>query len=370
MAADTISFALVVTAAVGLLSGCGDESVATTGPACLAAEVGTCDCGAGLPVGTRTCNPLGAWEACACASDMGGGDIATAVDTDGGAGQEDVAGATDVLEADGGASDSGGATDAVQMDASLPDTQGGDLGIQDATATTTCKSDKDCKAFGLVCEPLGGHCVPCLTDADCGAAQHCKNLACLEFAACQNSLDCTGTTTVCDANLGECVGCQTAADCGAAHDCKDHVCQPYTPCQTSTQCPVNQVCDQAAKRCVDCNGDNDCGPSTVCENGVCRAFTACASDKTCTPLGLLCDPGKGKCAQCLKNSDCPDVYNCQPVGVGGTGACVLDVCAQGNGTCLANAKVVCNAAGDGYAPAVSCGGAKSCVVKANVPVCQ
>ena len=242
---------------------------------------------------------------------------------------------------------------------------------------TTCKSDKDCVAAGKVCDPLALVCVACLSDAECAPSQHCVGLTCQTYTACTNSLGCTSAKgpdgldqPICDKTSGECSACLAAADCPASNDCKAKACVPYTTCQNSTECGTTQVCDKAANRCVDCLGNADCQTNELCQAGTCKAFVACASDKQCTPLGLLCDTAKGKCAQCLTNTDCPDIYNCQKVGVDGTGQCIVDVCAQGQGSCAGNAKVTCNVVGDGYGSPQSCGVSTTCVPAGGKPVCS
>ncbi len=242
---------------------------------------------------------------------------------------------------------------------------------------TTCKSDKDCAAAGKVCDPLSLVCVACLSDAECAPSQHCVGLACQTYTACTNSLGCTNAKgpdgvgqPICDKTIGECSACLAAADCPASNDCLAKACVPYKTCQNSTECGATQVCDKVANRCVDCLGNADCQSNELCQAGTCTAFVACASDKQCTPLGLLCDTAKGKCAQCLTNTDCPDIYNCQKVGVDGTGQCIVDVCAQGQGNCAGNAKVTCNVVGDGYGSPQDCGISTTCVPAGGKPVCS
>lgn len=240
-----------------------------------------------------------------------------------------------------------------------------------------CQSDKDCTTAGKVCDPLTKLCVACLTDAECKVSEHCVGLQCHGFTACSNSLGCkaakdsTGQEQpICDQTIGECSACLTAADCPASNDCKAKACVPFKTCLNSTECGKDQVCDKGASRCVQCLGYADCGPNELCEGGACKAFVACASDKQCTPLGLLCDGSKGKCAQCLQNSDCPAIYNCQKVGVDGTGLCLIDVCAQGQGACSNNAKVTCNAVGDGFGSPQACAGQTTCVAPGGKPACK
>lgn len=263
--------------------------------------------------------------------------------------------------------------DVAQPDASQPDASQPDGGA----AVPGCKSDKDCKDAGQVCDPLTKTCVTCLEDADCGDSEHCEAKVCVGFTACTNSLGCKdandlagGAQPICDKSIGECVTCLEAADCPTNHDCTDNACTPYIPCKNSTDCGADEVCDKGAKRCVQCLVDADCGADALCEAGVCRAFTPCDTDKTCTPMGMLCDKAKGKCAQCLSNEDCPDIYHCESAGVDKTGQCALDVCAQGQGACSNNAKVTCNQVGDGYDSPAPCGAKTTCLTVAGQPGCK
>jgi pectate lyase len=78
---------------------------------------------------------------------------------------------------------------------------------------------------------------------------------------------------------------------------------------------------------VACLTDADCVDATLtCVASACR--TKCASDRTCTPLGLLCDLSSGSCVRCIVSADCPTRQSCQAnacgaggaAGAGGTGA--------------------------------------------------
>ncbi len=287
-----------------------------------------------------------------------------------------------------GGGDIGGGGDVADVAASLQDigadamdaadaSQDADSSADSVVGPTACVSDKECNASGKVCDPLTKVCVTCLTDAECAPSQHCVGLTCQSYTGCTNSLGCTtakgpdgAAQPICDKSIGECSACVTAADCPASNDCLAKQCKPFTPCVNSTQCPTDQVCDKVGGRCVQCLGDNDCKANEKCEAGTCKPFMPCTSDKQCTPLGLLCDQTAGMCAQCLVNTDCPDIYNCQKVGVGKTGVCVLDMCAQGQGACSNNAMVTCTLVGDGYASPQACGAESTCVAPGGKPVCS
>jgi hypothetical protein len=126
----------------------------------------------------------------------------------------------------------------------------------------------------------------------------------------------------------------------------------------------------AAKRCAQCGAANDCGPSETCEKGVCKKFVACASDKQCKAAGLMCDTAKGKCAQCVANTDCPAAYHCSMSGVGGTGACKLDVCTGASGACAGNTISVCDDAGAAWSPPKLCPAQTSCMQANGKAACK
>ncbi len=89
-----------------------------------------------------------------------------------------------------------------------------------------CESDKDCRAFSLLCDPAQG-CVHALEASTCPAPAK-------------------GEAT-CSAGL-----------CGAT-----------VTCETSLECPVDQVCDTATARCVQCLTANDCADAEICVANAC-----------------------------------------------------------------------------------------------------
>jgi hypothetical protein len=258
---------------------------------------------------------------------------------------------------------------------------GGDTATASGTDTTItqsgCTSDTDCATTSQVCDPLTQACVACMTDAQCtGGSAHCLAKACVPFVSCSNSLACTDAKgpdgqpqPVCDKSIGECSACLINTDCPEFSECIAKTCKTFQPCQNSTQCGVDQVCDATAGRCVQCLSNADCAESSLCEAGVCRSYVSCVSDKACTPLGLLCDVPKGVCARCLIDADCPDVYSCQFSGVNGTGACVLDVCTQGQGQCQSGKLVSCTPNGSGFGSPTDCAASTTCVTKNGLAAC-
>lgn len=317
------------------LTACEDAPAGNVTP-CASGTSWACTCAGGV-AGTQSC-VAGVVQPCSCAGSLDAG--------------SDLSGNADTTGDDGSSS------------------------APDSNAPTACKSDKDCTGAGLVCDPLTNVCVACLTDSDCGPSQHCVGRVCQGFTPCNNSLGCTeaigpdgAEQPICDKAIGECSTCLSDADCPSSHDCLGKACVPYTTCKNSKDCSGDTVCNLTTSRCVQCLGNNDCTEGQLCEAGTCRSFVACNSDKQCTPLGLLCDQQRGKCAQCLQNSDCPAIYHCTNTGVANTGVCTLDVCAQGQGACNNNAKVVCNAAGTGFGSPVACPAQTVCVASNGSPTC-
>ncbi len=361
---------LLTVGLLALLTGCGQDGI-TNGASntCVSGATLACACPDGS-ASARVCE-AGVFGACVCGDTSGGSDTVsdTAPDT---AQPGDVQDDTALVD--------------VAPDASLADTTndaatdvvaGTDTSGPETSGPVACVSDKDCTAAGQVCDPLTKICVPCLIDADCPASQHCVATACVGFTGCSNSLGCVAAKgpdgkdqPICDAATGECTACLTAADCPASNDCLAKACVPFKVCQNSTQCGQDEVCDATSNRCVQCASNADCPENTLCEAGKCNAFTPCVSDKACTKLGQLCDVPKGKCAQCLKNVDCPEIYHCETKAVAGTGMCVLDVCAQGQGACNNNQKVTCNLVGDGFGAPEPCGLSTTCTAPGGKPECK
>lgn len=251
-------------------------------------------------------------------------------------------------------------TDVPELDTSV------DLRDTPDASPLTCRSDNDCTAHGLLCDPLTEVCVECLSDSHCGALEHCRDRRCEGFTPCASSLDCASApgAPICDEALSECVECVFADDCTAPATCTNNTCVPYTPCLSSRDCPHGEVCDEARNRCAACVFDNDCGPSQHCTNYECVPFVACVSDNNCTSLGLLCDRTVGECRECLQHAHCPDAYHCAD------GACVIDVCVPARTICSGNAVAQCSTIGDGFETPVPCGANESCTRVGLDATCQ
>ena len=258
------------------------------------------------------------------------------------------------LSPDGGAGSSGSSG------------SGGSSGAGGADAsTTTCDSDKDCRALEMLCDVAAHRCVSCLFDTNCAEGERCVEGACTRSLTCENSLDCVdqpGGRSVCDPVLLECVECVLGADCPENHDCIARECVEYTPCETSLDCPPMQVCNEATSRCVQCVGDNDCQEGQRCVAATCRE--GCVSDKDCTPLGMLCDAAGGYCVECRGHLDCAEQEYCAAT------VCEADECVAGSSQCQGNAITVCLPDGEGLGSAVPCVGTDVCVQAGSTAQCQ
>jgi hypothetical protein len=252
-----------------------------------------------------------------------------------GAGAAGSGGAPDGSAGSGGSAGGSGGSDAGA--GGTPDAAGGSAG-----SPASCASDDECRAAGLVCDPLPKRCVECLFDRDCSAGERCADRQCRGVVRCTNSLDCANAPfgeTICDTSQGRCVACVGNPDCQAGHECIGNACVAVTSCINSLDCPMGKVCDTGARQCVECVADADCGTGKKCANRRCRS--ACASDTTCTPEGLLCDRAAGHCTRCLSHTDCPQEYHCA------AGECLLDVCVADSSMCSSGNSIArCTPVGD------------------------
>src|SRR6478735_10039144 len=241
---------------------------------------------------------LGLGAAAACG---GGSDVA---DSMGGAGGADGAGgsASGGTPATGGTPSSSGGT---------PAAEGGNAGEGGTSSEpdvpdgpTICQGDDDCTDVGQVCAGFRHVCVDCANNVDCGEGEVCVRNECEMRGACEDSLDCPSLDLICvelgggpgpGPGRGLCVECERAQDCGEEESCVDNVC-----------------------------------------------VRGCASDKDCTPLGLLCNFDSGSCVECLDSDRCAEGEYC------GDGTCLEAVCTPGDSVCLGDGIATCNEAGSGY----------------------
>ncbi len=145
----------------------------------------------------------------------------------------------------------------------IPCDPGGDCGTNKRCNSATlvceenlgCQGDQECPT-GQRCNPGSGQCEAGCTDATatevCGVKLKCLGGRCIE---CQNNTDC-GVGLSCDTVAGKCVGetgCFTSRDCKVPLVCNrsTHTCTNRPPpCSSTEQCPVDEVCDVPSGECI------------------------------------------------------------------------------------------------------------------------
>jgi len=172
-------------------------------------------------------------------------------------------------------------------------------------------------------------------------------------AICQGDGDCADLDQVCAMMRSICVDCVTSGDCDDGEVCEQNECQARPVCEDSLDCPnVDLVCVTEGGGpgpggvCLECGSPADCEEEESCVNNVC--VRGCASDKDCTPLGMLCDFDSGSCATCLNAADCADGEYCSD------GTCMEAVCTPGETVCVGEDIATCNEIGSGYGDIDGC----------------
>jgi hypothetical protein len=238
----------------------------------------------------------------------GGSDVADAL---GGAGGTDGAGGTSSggTPATGGTPNSTGGTPAAEGGNAGEGGSGdgpGEPNVPDGP--TICQGDEDCTDFGQVCAGFRHVCVDCVNNVDCGEGEVCVHSECEMRGSCEDSLDCPSLDLVC---------VETGGGPG----------------------PQQGLC-------LECAGTEDCGEEESCVDNAC--VRGCASDKDCTPLGLLCNFESGSCVECLASDRCAEGEYC------GDGTCHEAVCTPGDSVCLGEGIAICNENGSGYGDVDPC----------------
>ncbi|MBI5611225.1 MAG: hypothetical protein HY902_20295, partial [Deltaproteobacteria bacterium] len=137
----------------------------------------------------------------------------------------------------------------------------------------------------------------CVVSADCpGEKDLCIAGVCQSQTTCASDKQCQAAGLVCDMVAGVCVQCLTGDDCGTGESCKAHKClPPPTKCASTKDCALGLVCDKPNKVCVECITSDDCSKGLTCSETVCVPMlcqpgtTSCAdqkSVKTCTSDGM------------------------------------------------------------------------------------
>jgi len=133
----------------------------------------------------------------------------------------------------------------------------------DASITSSCTKDTDCKLGTLYCDVSSGLCVECngLDDAQCTQLGRPR----------------------CDTALHACVECGVNQDCGSNGACVTSTRKCVPKCVESINCPVSTPrCDENIQRCFECTKSEDCKSGTR----------------------RLCEIPTGRCVECLQESDC------------------------------------------------------------------
>ncbi len=202
-----------------------------------------------------------------------------------------------------------------------------------------CASDSQCS--GGYCDKKLNACVACLSDSHCPAsAKLCQGGVCKPGVQCATDVQCKTAKQVCDSAAGHCVDCVKDGDCGAAEYCLANACAPKQACTSSKVCA--SVCAIALGMCVQCNGDADCATGwgctaqhqcvpKVCGGNVCFAGAHFVCNGTAFSAGNACADGNG-CTQDL----CDPAIGCSnPSSPTGTAcddgqACAGDYCKAGS----------------------------------------
>lgn len=159
--------------------------------------------------------------------------------------------------------------------------------------STSCDSDRDCSASGLVCDLDEGICVACVRDADCPTSEVCIANECAAPTACTSSTMCPGL--VCDLDRGICVECVGDADCDGAEICLSSRCE--RACDDDADC-AGRMCDSVSGVCVECLSDAHCVAPEICDpsSRTCVELCTCATDADCDD-GSFCN-GQEICGGC------------------------------------------------------------------------
>ena len=172
-----------------------------------------------------------------------------------------------------------------------------------------CMTDADCPAAQATCDAQSGSCVACMRDSDCDATHFCSQSTCIArtpSGTAPPTGTCTSTTSACqtgacDTAIGMC-GAPANHPCDAGNDCSGLVCESDQRCGLFN----GQVCQQNTScRAQSCGGDGLCGKT----NG-----ETCFFDGACR--SAVCNANTAICSACKEASDCSDGAFCA------AGACV------------------------------------------------
>jgi hypothetical protein len=151
-----------------------------------------------------------------------------------------------------------------------------------------CGSNRDCNAGQrcnqrtFVCEQDLG----CLAGSPCAVGQACNP----GTGACESGCTADNAAQVCGALVpcigGRCVQCNSDANCGPGLTCDvgAGVCRGPSGCTTSRDCEVPKTCDRATATCAaarpPCTSNESCAPDERCESRSGRCVPgACLPDR-------------------------------------------------------------------------------------------
>jgi hypothetical protein len=217
-----------------------------------------------------------------------------------------------------------------------------------------CDSDKDCTAFGMVCDKAIGQCAECMVHEDCPFVYHCAAGTCVLDICSAGSQECDGNAVVTCSAQGDAVSLDV--ECGPTQSC--------VASWPSASC-VDWVCkaglsycdDTAPDTAIECSKDGldvlsteDCLASgTLCWEGACLPVVCQDGTVGCDGVGLVQQVCTGK-GTTVSAQPCPEASYCLADPVAGTAQCLPQQCVPGLPTCYGNVSAVCNANGSGFEP--------------------
>ena len=147
--------------------------------------------------------------------------------------------------------------------------------VQVCGSARDCNPGQRCNARTFVCEQDLG----CLAGSPCGAGQVCNPGS----GACEAGCTAETAAQVCGALVpclgGRCVQCAKNSDCGPGLTCDaSGACRGPTGCASSRDCVVPQLCDRATATCA-------------LPRGPCTSNEGCATDERCESRTGKCVPG-------------------------------------------------------------------------------
>jgi len=185
-------------------------------------------------------------------------------------------------------------------------------------APTSCRSDRDCSAMGMVCDTTTSRCVACLLNVDCPNGLRCVANACVP--PCTSSTMCPGQ--VCDRNRGLCVDCVATNDCALGQRCA-----PDNRCVALACTPGTATCTDGNIRRA-CNSDGSASTDTPCP-GAANATGLCSGMGLCTQR---CATGFADCDGSTTNGCEASLNAATSCGACGRACSVGQMCV--NGACV------------------------------------